>query len=156
LFLILTACINFVNLTTAEAINRSKEVGIRKSLGSSRGQLIRQFLGETTLVTCMAVFLALACAQFVLGFLNPFLDLRLSLDFLTDRGLWFFLIVITVLVSVFSGLYPAFVVSGFKVTQALKNQIDNRSSSGYNLRRGLVVFQFFISQFFVFGTLVLI
>ncbi len=155
-FLVLTASINFINLTTAEAIKRSKEVGIRKSLGSSRGQLIRQFLGETSLVTFLAVLLALGCTQLALGFLNPFLELDLSLDFLSGKMLWIFLITIATAVALLSGLYPSMVVSGFKVTQALKNQINDRNSSGYNLRRSLVVLQFFISQFFMIGTLVLI
>ncbi len=155
-FLILTACINFINLTTAEAIKRSKEVGIRKSLGSTRGQLIAQFLGETTLVTFMSVLAAMVCTELALTFLNPFLDLHLVMNFLTDQSLWIYLILVTGMVAVLSGLYPSFVVSGFKVLQALKNQIDQRNSSGFNLRRGLVVLQFFISQFFVFGTIVLI
>jgi putative ABC transport system permease protein len=155
-FLILTACINFINLSTAEAIKRSKEVGIRKSLGGTRWQLITQFLGETTLLTVTAVLLSLAFAQIVLGFLNPFLELNLALNLATDRYVWFFLAAITVVVSLLSGLYPSFVVSGFNPALALKNLISNKDSSGYNLRRGLVVLQFFISQFFIIGTIVLI
>lgn len=155
-FLILTACINFINLSTAEAIKRSKEVGIRKSLGGTRWQLITQFLGETTLLTVTAVLFSLALAQVVLGFLNPFLELNLALNLATDRYVWFFLAAITVVVSMLSGLYPSFVVSGFNPALALKNLISNKDSSGYNLRRGLVVLQFFISQFFIIGTIVLI
>jgi putative ABC transport system permease protein len=155
-FLILTACINFINLTTAEAIKRSKEVGIRKSLGSSRSQLVLQFLGETSLVTIIAVLLSLAAAQISIGFLNPFLEQRLSLNLGSDLILWIFLIGIVVIVSFLSGLYPSFVVSAFKPALALKNQINNKNSSGYNLRRGLVILQFFISQFFIIGTIVLI
>jgi putative ABC transport system permease protein len=155
-FLILTACINFINLTTAEAIKRSKEVGIRKSLGSSRSQLVLQFLGETSLVTLIAVLLSLAAAQISIGFLNPFLEQTLSLNLGSDATLWVFLIGVIVIVSFLSGLYPSFVVSAFKPALALKNQISNKNSSGYNLRRGLVVMQFFISQFFIIGTIVLI
>src|SRR5690606_6565911 len=88
LFLLLTACINFINLTTAEAVTRSKEVGVRKVLGSSRRQLVLQFLGETTLVTSMAMLLSIGLTQIALGFLNPFLELELSLDFRHDLGLW--------------------------------------------------------------------
>ena len=152
--LILTACINFINLATAEAINRSKEVGIRKSLGSSRSQLIRQFLGETTLITLLAVLSSLAITQFVLAFLNPFLELSLSMNFAEDGLLWIFLIVVTTVVSILAGLYPALVVSGFNPVLALKNLINNKNSSGYNLRRALVVTQFIISQFFIIGTIV--
>jgi len=155
IFLILTACINFINLTTAEIIKRSKEVGVRKALGSTRSQLIRQFLGETTLVTVFSVCLALGCAQLTLSFLNPFLKLHLSLDFLSGT-LWVLLITMTTVVAALSGLYPSLVVSGFKTAVALKNQISNKNSSGYTFRRSLVVLQFFISQFFILGTIVLI
>lgn len=156
LFLIATACINFINLTTAEAIKRSKEVGIRKSLGSSRRQLIAQFLGETTLITAFSMLLALGITQIALTFLNPFLELSLSLNFSTDPYLWVFIAAILAGVSVLSGLYPSMIISGFKPVLALKNQMQNKSASGYNLRRSLVVLQFVISQFFIMGTIILL
>ncbi len=154
-FLLITACINFINLSTAEAIKRSKEVGIRKSLGSSRGQLIAQFLGETFLVTVTAALLALAMAQVSLGFLNGFLDLNLAIDPI-DPANWVFILSVVLIVSVVSGLYPSLVVSSFSPIVALKNSMGNRGSAGFNLRRGLVVLQFFISQFLVMATIVLI
>lgn len=156
IILIVTAAINFINLATAEAIKRSKEVGIRKSLGSTRGQLIRQFLGETTIVVIFSMLLALGAAQMMLSFVNPFMEVHLSLDFAHDTALWIFIISITVVVSLLSGLYPAFVVSGYNPVMALKNVVGNKNASGYTLRRGLVVTQFVISQFFIFGTIVLI
>lgn len=156
LILIFTACINFINLSTAEAIKRSKEVGIRKALGSSRSQLIRQFLGETTLITIIAILLSLAVTQSALTFLNPFLELKLKLDFTGDTSLWIYLLSMAILVSLLAGLYPALVVSGFNPVAALKNLISNKNSSGYNLRRALVVTQFVISQFFIIGTIVVI
>jgi putative ABC transport system permease protein len=156
LILIITACINFINLATAEAIKRSKEVGIRKSLGGTRRQLIGQFLGETALVTVMSMLASLALAQLALTILNPFLELQLSLGLTSDWTLWIFLTVLTVVIAVLSGLYPAFIVSGFNPVLALKNLVSNKTSSGYNLRRALVVTQFFISQFFIIGTLVVI
>jgi len=156
LFLLVTACINFINLSTAEAIKRSKEVGIRKSLGSTRGQLVTQFLGETTLITAFSMIVSLSLAQLALSFINVFLETNLTMDFSSDVSLWAFIIVVTVVVSLLSGLYPSFVVSGFRPAVALKNLVNSRSSSGYNLRRGLVVLQFVISQFFIFGTIVLI
>ncbi len=155
-FLILTAAINFVNLTTAEAIKRSKEVGIRKTMGGTRSQLVRQFLGETSLVTIFSMMLALGIAQLALGFLNPFLELSLYMNFSEDYSLWIFLIGMLIIVSTLSGLYPSLVVSGFKPALALKKQISGKNSSGYNLRRSLVVLQFFISQFFIIGTIILI
>lgn len=154
--LVISACINFINLTTAEAIKRSKEVGIRKTLGSSRAQLITQFLGETSLVTITAVIFSLGLAQLVLTFINPFMELSLTLNLTTNILLWIYLLTVTVIVSLLSGLYPAFVVSGFKPAIALKNQISNRNASGYYLRRALVVLQFCISQVFIIGTIVIV
>ncbi|CAN5602713.1 ABC transporter permease [soil metagenome] len=156
IFLIVTASINFINLSTAEAIKRSKEVGIRKSLGSTRGQLIAQFLGESGLVTLLALVIALLLAYVGLTFLNPFLDLHLSMNFLSDKVLWFFIVGVALVVAGLSGLYPSFIVSGFNPVAALKNTMGNRNSSGFNLRRILVVIQFSISQFFIIGTIVLI
>jgi len=154
--LIITACINFINLATAEAIKRSKEVGIRKSLGSTRAQLIRQFLGETTLITVLAMIVSLALAQFAITVLNPFLEVDLSLNFGSDALLWVFIVSLTTAIALLSGLYPAFIVSGFDPALALKNLISNKNSSGYNLRRALVVTQFVISQFFIIGTIIVI
>lgn len=156
LILVVTACINFVNLATAEAIKRSKEVGIRKSLGSTRRQLMWQFLGETALITFVAMLSSIAFTQLVLTILNPFLELQLSLDFAGDILLWAYILAATVGISLLSGLYPAFILSGFNPALALKNLISNRNSSGYNLRRALVVTQFFISQFFIIGTIIVI
>lgn len=154
--LIVTACINFVNLATADAIKRSREVGIRKTMGSSRGQLVVQFLGETFLLTVVAVLLSVGLSQIALGFINPFMELELSLDLTGNAVLPVFLVIVTVVVSFLSGLYPAIVVSSFRPILALKNQVENKASGGYWLRSGLVVFQFFISQFFIVGTIVLI
>ncbi|MFZ2907484.1 MAG: ABC transporter permease [Cyclobacteriaceae bacterium] len=155
-FLILTACINFVNLATAEAIKRSKEVGIRKTLGSARSQLVFQFLGETFLVTLAAVVVSVCLAQVALTFLNPFLQMELSINLLNNEALLIFIVGILLIVTLLSGTYPALVLSGFKPALALKSQAGVRSSSGYRLRQGLVVLQFVISQFFIIGTIVII
>lgn len=154
-FLLLTACINFINLSTAEAVKRSKEVGIRKSLGSTRRQLVIQFLGEAALVTLAASVLAIVFANLSLRFLNPFLDLQLTLS-PSDSVLWIFLLGTVLVVALVSGLYPSLVVSAFSPVLALKNKMSNRGSSGFFLRRGLVVLQFFISQFLVIATLVIV
>lgn len=155
-FLLLTASINFINLTTAEAIKRSKEVGIRKSLGSSRTQLIFQFLGETFLITTFSIVGAVVLAEIGVSFLNPFLELQLNLNFASDGGLWLFLLATLFIVSFLSGFYPSIIVSGFNPISALKNQVRVSHSSGYNLRRSLVVMQFVISQLLIIGTVVLI
>lgn len=155
-FLIITASINFINLTTAEAVKRSKEVGIRKTLGSSRAQLILQFLGETSMVTFAAILMASGLAQLALSFLNPFLELDLAFNLPSNTLFLLYVVSLFIIVSLFSGLYPAFVISSFKPALALKNSMGNKNSSGYMLRRGLVVVQFFISQFLIIGTIVLI
>jgi len=155
IFLLISCCINFVNLTTASAIKRTREVGIRKVLGSTRKQLIFQLLGEALLVTIIAVLISLACAQILLGFLNPFMDLSLALQLDSDGIVWIFLGAVAIAVTVLSGLYPAMVVSAYKPASALKNQISSASSSGYSMRRGLVVLQFVISQFFIIATVVI-
>lgn len=156
LLLIVTASINFINLTTAEAVKRSKEVGIRKTLGSSRSQLVWQFLGETSMVTFVAILIAAGLAQLALSFLNPFLELSLAFNLPDNTVFILYVVVLFLGVSLFSGLYPAFVISSFKPAIALKNSMGNKNSSGYLLRRSLVVVQFFISQFLIIATIVLI
>ena len=94
IFLIVTACINFINLATAEAIKRSKEVGIRKTLGSARSQLMAQFLGEAAMVTLVSVIISVCLAQVALSFINPFLELNLSIDPLGNTSLIFFVLAI--------------------------------------------------------------
>jgi predicted permease len=155
-FLLLMACINFINLATAEAIKRTREVGIRKLLGSSRWQLIFQFLGEAFIVTMISVALSLLVARGLIEFINPFMEISLSLNLHSDGIVWIFLGVLTVVVTVFSGFYPALVVSSFKPALAIKNQTGPGASSGNTLRKGLVVLQFFISQFFIISTIVIV
>ncbi len=155
-FLILTGCINFINLSTAESIKRSKEVGIRKSLGSSRSQLVLQFLGETSIVTLVSILLALVLSQLVLSYLNPFMDLNLSIDLMSNSALIVFLVIILVSVSLLSGVYPAFIMSAFKPAMVMKAGSGSHSAGGFFMRRGLVVFQFVISQLLIIGTIVII
>jgi len=156
LFLLIIACVNFINLATAQAVNRSKEVGIRKALGGNRKQLIFQFISETLIITLFAVMLAIGLAQTALPFLNQLLVIKISTAFLTDPLVIFFLIAVILGVTFLSGFYPAMVLSGFNPITALKNKIVAGRSSGISLRRGLVVLQFCIAQVLVIGTLVVI
>jgi putative ABC transport system permease protein len=151
-FLLLTACINFVNLSTAQAIKRTREVGIRKVLGSSRSQLIFQVLNEAFLTTLTAMIFSLALVPGALTFINPFLDLSLSLNF-NDPIIWVAIVGLTIVITALAGIYPALRISAFNAALALKNQIGVKAASSYTMRRGLVVLQFFISQLFIFGTL---
>ena len=153
-FMLLTACINFINLATAQAIRRTKEVGIRKVLGSSRAQLVLQLVGEAFLVTLTATLLSMALVPVILTFVSPFLGISLSLD-LRIPAIPLALVTLVVVITLLAGLYPALVVSGFRPVLALKNQTGSTASSGYTLRRSLVVFQFFIAQLFIFSTIVM-
>lgn len=156
LFLILTACINFVNLSTALAIKRSKEVGIRKVLGGLRGQLMFQFLGETFLITLVSVILSMGVAELILTNLESLIGYDLSLNLFGDPLLLLLVIAVILGVTLFAGLYPSLILSRLKPVTALKSKGQSALSGNINTKRGLVIFQFFISQVLVICTLVVI
>ncbi|HVW95066.1 MAG TPA: ABC transporter permease [Mucilaginibacter sp.] len=153
LLIVLMASINFINLSTAQSVGRSKEVGIRKVLGSSRGQLIGQVMGETTIIVLSSLILALGVAKLAMPYLQHIASVPADISML-NTGSVLFLIVITLLVILLSGIYPAVVVSGFKPVLALKNKITAASIGGIPLRRALVVMQFAISQLLIIGTII--
>lgn len=155
LFIILMACINFINLSTAQAVGRSKEIGIRKVLGSSRRQLFMQIIGETTMIVLSAVFLAIFIAFFSLPLIKNIAGIHDSVSFFTADGL-LFLVALIIVVVLLAGTYPALILSGFRPVQALKNKITSATVGGISLRRGLVVTQFSISQILVIATIVAI
>ncbi len=156
LFLLIIACVNFVNLATAQAVNRSKEVGIRKVMGSSRKQLIIQFLGETFIITLFAIIAAVVIVQLVLPILNQLLGIKLDPAFLKDTVVLTFLILLILSVTLFSGFYPALVLSGFNPVMALRNKVSAAGKSGISLRRALVVLQFGIAQVLLISMLVMV
>ena len=153
ILIIIMASINFINLSTAQSVGRSKEVGIRKVMGSSRGQLIGQVIGETAIIVLFAVILSIVVAEILLPQLKNIASVPDSIG-LFNTGSIIFLVAVTVLVILLSGLYPAMVVSGFKPVLALKNKITAASIGGIPLRRGLVVLQFAISQLLIIGTII--
>ncbi|MEQ9440434.1 MAG: ABC transporter permease [Cyclobacteriaceae bacterium] len=155
LFLILIACVNFINLATATSTQRAKEVGVRKVLGSTRNQLVRQFLSETTLITLISVVLALGLAELLLLKLNPLLNLSLELQLFQNPVLLVYLAGLVVIISVLSGLYPAWILTRFKPAHTFRNVLQGQRTRGLTLRKGLVVLQFVIAQTFIIGTLVL-
>jgi len=148
LFLILAACINYTNLSTAMALKKSKEVGVRKTLGATRIELMRQMLTETFVLTGVVVGAAAVTAGFFLPALNHFLDKQIP-------GAWVgwtsvgFLVGIWVVVSLLSGIYPAFVLSRFNPVTALKSKVVAPRTSMLLLRRGLVIFQFMTAQILI-------
>ena len=151
--IIIMASINFINLSTAQAVGRSREVGIRKVLGSSRTQLVTQVMGETFLIVLVAVLVAVAIAKGVLPYLSHVASVPADTSLLTAQSILFLLVVLMV-VTLLSGIYPAMVVSGFKPALALKSKITSASIGGISLRRILVVTQFSISQMLIIGTIV--
>jgi putative ABC transport system permease protein len=154
LFLLLLGCINFVNLTTAQAAQRAKEIGIRKTMGSSRAQLIFQFLSETLFITFIAVVISVAIAPVTLNLFKDFIPEGIRLDLLNQPDIVVFLLVLTLVVSLLSGFYPAALLSGYKPVLVLKNQASSNSSKTRNawLRKSLTVTQFVIAQFFIMAT----
>jgi len=156
IFLILIACVNFINLATAQAVNRSREVGVRKVLGSNRAQLAFQFLGETAIITVAAVAIAIGMARFALPFLNRLLETKMTMNVILDLWLVIFILVTMVIVTILSGLYPAIILSGFNPITALKSKITSRMIGGISLRRVLVVLQFAIAQVLIIGMLIVV
>ncbi|MFM9909360.1 MAG: ABC transporter permease [Chitinophagaceae bacterium] len=151
--IILMASINFVNLSTAQAVGRSKEVGIRKVLGSLRAQLIAQVLGETFLLVLFSVLLSIGIAKLALPYLVHVASVPATIS-LFSTSTFLFIVTVLILVTALSGIYPALIVSGFKPILALKSKINAASIGGISLRRILVVTQFGISQILIVGTIV--
>lgn len=148
------ACFNFINLSTAQALRRSKEVGVRKTLGGSRGHLFNQFMSETGLIVLAAVVLGVALATLASPLLVHISEVPASWPFLSLPGVWAFLGVLAVLLTLLSGSYPALVQAGFNPVRALKNNVSRQASGGAAVRKGLVVCQFMIAQALLVGTII--
>ncbi|HTI08907.1 MAG TPA: ABC transporter permease [Puia sp.] len=156
-FLLALGCINFINLATAQAIHRSREVGIRKVLGSRRWQLAFQFLGETALQVGMAVLLAMALVTLLSPLATEVLNGSYPLKPLHSLVTMLFVVVLALVVTVVSGAYPAMIISGFRPIAALKNKmVAGKTRGSLSLRRVLVVSQFVIAQVLIVGVLVAI
>lgn len=153
IFMLLIACINFMNLSTATAAKRAKEVGIRKVLGSNKNQLLYQFLSESFIATLIAMVFATFLVFVSLPFYNGMSGKELQLDFLLQPTVLVSLILLTFLISLLAGGYPAFFLSSFKPIAALKNKfLGGNNNKG--VRSGLVVFQFVVSAGLILSTLV--
>ncbi|MFC1555962.1 ABC transporter permease, partial [candidate division KSB1 bacterium] len=153
ILIIIVACINFVNLTTARSLNRAKEVGIRKVVGSSRTTLLKQFLGESVVNSTISVLFALVLVYCMLPYINTILDnTALSLQFST--GLLSFLLFIIITTGLIAGIYPAVVLSSFRPAAVLKG-ISIRNIGRARMRKLLVIIQFSISVFLIIAALVI-
>lgn len=148
------AGINFMNLATARSIKRAKEVGVRKTLGSSRGQLIRQFLAETLFLTSLAVMLALILVEVLLPLFNNLAGKQMQIHYFDNFITLPALFVFTLLVGLASGIYPAFFLSSFQPVKVLKSSGISTGGGASILRSGLVIFQFVISIVLFIGTFI--
>jgi predicted permease len=155
LFLIITACVNFINLATAQALRRSKEVGIRKVLGSLRGQLFRQFVAETAVITIIATIIAIGLAYLVLPYVNISFKTQMTIHLFTDIQLMLFIPLLILVVTLLAGSYPGLILSRFQPVTALKGKLSRQNIGGFNTRRVLIVFQFTISLILIIGMIVI-
>lgn len=152
IFLLVLACVNFMNLSTAHSLKRAKEVGIRKTLGSNKGELIRQFLIESGLVSFASLLLAIILAIILLPFFNDLADKDISMPY-GNLFFWLILVGAGILLALFSGSYPAFFMSRFIPVKVLKGANSNNLGGG-KVRNALVIFQFAISVFLIISTMV--
>ena len=151
LFILVIACINFMNLSTARSSNRAKEVGVRKVMGSLRSHLIRQFLMESILLSAFSFLLAIGLAYIFLPIFNNLVQKELVFPF-TDLNFYAIVFLATLFIGMLAGLYPSFFLSAFKPVNVLKGQVSLGMKSGL-IRSALVVFQFVISIFLIIGTI---
>lgn len=154
LFILVIACVNFINLSTALAVRKAKEVGVRKTLGAQQGQLAVQYLSEAFMLTLVAGLLSLGAAEWLAPWMGQFLEKDIALNLAGSWDVIGFMLLLIGGTALLSGLYPALVLSRFNPVQALKSRLSQSISSGVSLRKLLVVFQFFIAQVLIISTLV--
>jgi len=152
-FILVIACINFVNLTTARSAERAKEVGIRKVVGAARTQLARQFIGESILICIIAFILSVAAAALMLSLFNQLAGKTVSAGIFSSPSYIVILFLIALSIGILAGIYPALVLSSFQPVQVLKGRFAT-GTKGSLLRKGLVVAQFTISIALIIGTIV--
>ncbi|MFN7491336.1 MAG: ABC transporter permease [Cyclobacteriaceae bacterium] len=152
IFIVVIACINFMNLATARSERRAREVGVRKSVGSRRRELIFQFLGESLLITTISFFLALVVVELALPFYNDLTQKKLTLDFASPI-FWLVDVSVILITGVVSGSYPAIYLSSFSPVKVLKGKVQI-GRGGATPRKVLVVLQFFFATFLIIGTIV--
>jgi putative ABC transport system permease protein len=148
------ACINFMNLSTARAAKRAKEVSIRKVMGARRNELIKQFLGESLLLSAIGVLIALPLLALAIPYLNMVTQAGVQLDFLSDYRLWIIIFMVIVVTGLVAGSYPAFYLSAFNSIKVMKGNFSNQISAA-GIRRSLVVFQFVLSIVLITGIIII-
>lgn len=158
LFILLIAAFNFVNLATAKAMHRAKEVGVRKAIGASRKQLVIQFIGETLVLASISMAIAICCTYLLLPVLNQFTEKTIVFDLFTSPSLAIVILALTLLVGILAGFYPALVLSAFRPVHVLKGAILTDALPGKKLwlRHGLVIIQFTLSALLIISSTVVI
>jgi putative ABC transport system permease protein len=152
-FILLIACINFMNLTTARSVKRAKEIGVRKVIGAVRSTLVKQFIGEAMLLTLIATVIALVLTIILLPVFNNITAKHISLP-VADSYFWVSLVIILLITGFVSGIYPALLLSSFKPVTVLKGKLKLGSGAAW-FRKGLVVFQFVLSIVLITGMIVI-
>lgn len=153
IFMLIIASLNYMNMATARSINRSKEVGLRKVIGASKGSLIRQFISESMVLVIIALILALIAAIMIIPQFNNITDKSLNVADLFKPGTFLLILLISLFVGLISGSYPALYLSSFSPLVVLKSNVNPRQGKGL-MRKILVVFQFAISGTLIIGTLI--
>ena len=144
ILLLIVACINFINLSTAQSFKRIKEIGIRKTLGSSQSQILLQFIVEVGLITLLSVFLAIILAYLSLPLMNNWLNINITFKQFFDSQMLLFLPILILFTILVAGIYPALIVSGYNPVHVLKG-ISKSSKTGLSFRKGLVISQFSVA-----------
>jgi putative ABC transport system permease protein len=153
LFILLIACINFINLSTARSANRAKEVGIRKTLGTERSTLITQFLVESTLTVIISLLIAIAITWFMLPFFNNVAGKSIQINEMLDPKILAVIVLLPFVVGLLAGSYPAVFLSKFNPITVLKGNSNTKYKKS-NLRNVLVIFQFTTSIILIIGTII--
>ena len=152
IFLLMIACINFMNLATARASKQAKEVGIRKTIGANKRSLVIQFMTEAAIITGISIFVAVLLSNLLLPSFQEISGKELMINFASPQ-LWATIVITSIFTALLAGSYPSFFLSSFRITNILKNKLSNKFS-GNNLRHSLVVFQFVFSALLVIGAMV--
>ena len=154
LFILIIAAVNFINLSTAQSMKKAKEIGIRKVLGGKKGDLVLQFLTETFLLTLFAVSIAVILVQPMLSLLDAFIPKGVEFHIFNASTLGF-LLLITIITAILAGFYPASILSSYRPALSLKGNAVSKSPSKWNLRKGLIIFQFTFSMIFIIAAIVI-
>lgn len=154
LFILLIACINFINLTTAKASNRAKEVGLRKVIGAQRRDIVKQFFGESIILAFLSLFLAIILVYVIVPEYNTFIEKELSFNIFSDNQLFIGILIIALFTGIISGSYPALFLSSFQPIKVMRGTIM-KGAKGTLFRKVLVVFQFSLSIILIISTLVI-